>query len=54
MGKIRVPKRGMGTTPFTIVEWKAKEGAKLEKQILDIKQRLLEFYANAVDKLEVR
>ena len=30
MSKIRVPKRGMGTTPFTIVEWKAKEGEKIK------------------------
>jgi pyruvate dehydrogenase E2 component (dihydrolipoamide acetyltransferase) len=31
MRKITVPKRGMGTAPFTIVEWKAKEGEKIEK-----------------------
>jgi pyruvate dehydrogenase E2 component (dihydrolipoamide acetyltransferase)/2-oxoglutarate dehydrogenase E2 component (dihydrolipoamide succinyltransferase) len=31
MNKITVPKRGMGTTPFTIVEWKAGEGEKVEK-----------------------
>ena len=31
MSKITVPKRGMGTTPFIIVEWEAKEGEKIEK-----------------------
>ena len=31
MRNITVPKRGMGTAPFTIVEWKAKEGQKIEK-----------------------
>ena len=31
MNEITVPKRGMGTTPFTIVEWKAKEGEQIEK-----------------------
>jgi len=31
MYKIIVPKRGMGVTPFTIVEWKHKEGEKVER-----------------------
>jgi pyruvate dehydrogenase E2 component (dihydrolipoamide acetyltransferase) len=31
MEKITVPKRGMGTTPFTVVEWKAREAEKIEK-----------------------
>jgi pyruvate/2-oxoglutarate dehydrogenase complex dihydrolipoamide acyltransferase (E2) component len=31
MNKVIVPKRGMGVTPFTIVEWKHKEGDKVER-----------------------
>lgn len=49
--------------PLLVDAWKVIEAnpegfkgdaAKLEKQILSIKQKLLEFYAFAVDKLEVR
>ena len=31
MNNITVPKRGMGLTPFTIVEWMSKEGEKVEQ-----------------------